>query len=45
MTVDQVDAELLTHGFERGERHDFLPWQHLLIYRVQESPPPPSAPR
>ncbi len=35
MTVDQVDAELRAHGFERSERHDFLPWQHLLIYRVQ----------
>lgn len=35
MTVDQVDAELRTHGFERSERHDFLPWQHVLIYRAR----------
>lgn len=36
MTVDQVDAELGAHGFERSERHDFLPWQHLLVYRVRQ---------
>jgi ubiquinone/menaquinone biosynthesis C-methylase UbiE len=34
MTVAQVDAELAVHGFTRVERHDFLPWQHILIYRV-----------
>ncbi len=32
MTVAQVDAELEAHGFARCERHDFLPWQHLLVY-------------
>lgn len=35
MTVAQVDAELQAHGFVRVERHDFLPWQHLLIYAVR----------
>ena len=34
MTVAQVDAEMQAHGFTRVERHDFLPWQHLLIYSV-----------
>lgn len=32
MTVAQVDAELAAYGFTRCERHEFLPWQHLLIY-------------
>ena len=34
MTAAQVDAELAAHGFARVERHDFLPWQHVLVYRV-----------
>lgn len=33
MTALQVDAELAAHGFTRSERHDFLPWQHILVYR------------
>lgn len=32
MTVAQVDAELEAHGLTRCERHDLLPWQHLLVY-------------
>jgi len=35
MTVAQVDAELAVYGLTRCERHDFLPWQHLLIYCVR----------
>lgn len=35
MTVAQVDAEMHMHGFVRVERHDFLPWQHVLIYRAR----------
>lgn len=33
LTVAQADAELRAHGFERIARHDFLPWQHILVYR------------
>ena len=33
LTVAQADAELRAHGFERVARHDFLPWQHILVYR------------
>ncbi len=32
MTAVQVDAELGAYGFTRIERHDFLPWQHVLVY-------------
>ncbi len=35
MTVAQVDAELAAYGLIRCERHDFLPWQHLLIYCIR----------
>jgi SAM-dependent methyltransferase len=38
MTVAQVDAELQAHGFVRVERHDFLPWQHVLVYRLAAGP-------
>ena len=32
MTADQVIAELAVGGFRLLERHEFLPWQHLLLF-------------
>ncbi len=32
MTADQVIAELALGGFRLAERHEFLPWQHLLLF-------------
>jgi len=32
-TAAEIDAELSEAGFERDAAHDFLPRQHLLIYR------------
>ncbi len=32
MTADQVIAELAQGGFRLAERHEFLPWQHLLLF-------------
>jgi protein-L-isoaspartate O-methyltransferase len=34
MTAAQVIKELGAAGFKLAERHDFLPWQHLLIFAV-----------
>ena len=33
MTAAQVIAELRTGGFELVQREEFLPWQHLLVFR------------
>jgi len=32
MTADQVIAELALGRFRLAERHEFLPWQHLLLF-------------
>jgi hypothetical protein len=32
MTAAQVIRELSAAGYRLVERHDFLPWQHLLIF-------------
>jgi cyclopropane fatty-acyl-phospholipid synthase-like methyltransferase len=34
MTAAQVVRELSAAGFRLVERHDFLPWQHILIFAV-----------
>ncbi len=32
MAADQLIAELALGGFRLTERHEFLPWQHLLVF-------------
>lgn len=32
MTAEQVIGELALGGFRLTERHEFLPWQHLLVF-------------
>jgi len=32
MTAEQVISELALGGFRLAERHEFLPWQHLLLF-------------
>jgi SAM-dependent methyltransferase len=34
MTAAQVVKELSASGFRLVERHDFLPWQHILVFSV-----------
>ena len=34
MTAAQATAELAASGFRLVERHDFLPWQHILIFTL-----------
>ena len=43
MTVDQVRKELEPQGFALKDRHEFLPWQHILVFEKprEESVPPP----
>jgi SAM-dependent methyltransferase len=43
MTVDQVRKELEPQGFALKDRHEFLPWQHVLVFEKprEESVPPP----
>ncbi len=49
MTAAQVVAEMAEAGLRLVERHDFLPWQHLLVFsaeartRSQGLAPPPAA--
>jgi len=37
MTAAQVVRELSAAGFHLVERHDFLPWQHILIFAAARS--------
>jgi SAM-dependent methyltransferase len=37
MTVAQVRKEVEPQGFVLAERHDFLPWQHILIFKRTEA--------
>jgi ubiquinone/menaquinone biosynthesis C-methylase UbiE len=44
MTAAQATAELGRSGFRLVERHDFLPWQHILIFALAPQPSPPPHP-
>ncbi len=33
MTVAQVRRELEPQGFKFREKFDFLPWQHIIVFR------------
>lgn len=39
MSVAQVRKELEPQGFRFKERHDFLPWQHILVFEKQGEGP------
>jgi ubiquinone/menaquinone biosynthesis C-methylase UbiE len=41
MTLDQVKKEVEPQGFRFKENHEFLPWQHIIIF---EKPIPESTP-
>lgn len=42
MTVEQVRREIEPKGFEFVELQDFLPWQHILIFRKAEAAAAPA---
>ncbi|GIW89399.1 MAG: methyltransferase type 11 [Isosphaeraceae bacterium] len=44
MSVAQILKELEPQGFRLKERHDFLPWQHLLVFEKKPVPGDPSNP-
>ncbi len=39
MTVDQVRKEIEPQGYQFKELHDFLPWQHILIFQKPADAP------
>ena len=44
MSVEQVRKEVEPQGFDFDELHDFLPWQHILIFRKSTGPEAESDP-
>lgn len=44
MTVAQVRKEVEPSGFQFQELHDFLPWQHIIIFEKPDEPQPGNAP-
>lgn len=42
MTAAQATSELARSGFRLVERHEFLPWQHILVFSLTSPSPSPS---
>lgn len=40
LTAPEIASEMLSAGYELSERHDFLPHQEFLIFRLKQSPTP-----
>jgi ubiquinone/menaquinone biosynthesis C-methylase UbiE len=43
MTVDQARKEVETQGFAFQKLHDFLPWQHIIVFEKAGEPKPGGA--
>jgi predicted methyltransferase len=44
MTLAQVRREVEPRGFAFKTSHEFLPWQHVIVFEKPEATPKPSAP-